>query len=79
MQGGEVLQSKARQQLLSQFRRGALHAGRSGDDFWKRKTAEEAAAKYKMEALSAGAIMIMVFLKFTVRPLLSVNRPSSST
>ncbi len=55
VQGGEVLQSKARQQLLSQFRRGALHAGRSGDDFWKRKTAEEAAAKYKMEALSAGA------------------------
>ena len=55
VRGGEVLQSKARQQLLTQFRLGALHAGRAGDDFWKRKTAEEAAAKYKMEALSAGA------------------------
>ena len=47
-------QDKARQQLLTQFRRGALNAGKSGDDFWKRKNAQQAAAMYRMEALNAG-------------------------
>jgi len=53
---GEALQQeKARQQLLAQFRKGALTAAISSGDFWKRKHAKEVAAKYRAEALNSGA------------------------
>jgi hypothetical protein len=48
-------QLKARQQLLTQFREGALHAGKTSGAFWARERAKDAAAKWKREALSAGA------------------------
>jgi hypothetical protein len=49
------LKGKARQQLLQQLRRGALEAGKGSQDFWQRRKAKLVAAKYKAEALDAGA------------------------
>jgi len=49
------LKGKAREQLLQQLRLGALQAGKASGEFWKKRTAQMVAAKYKAEALSAGA------------------------
>lgn len=46
---------KARQQLLSQFRQGALSAGKTSKTFWELQQAREVAAQYKAQALTAGA------------------------
>ena len=46
---------KARQQLLTQFREGALDAGRASGDWWQRQAAKSASKRWKLEALSAGA------------------------
>ena len=46
---------KARQQLLTQFREGALHAGLASGVWWQRQAAKSATKRWKLEALSAGA------------------------